>query len=82
MFIFIMDKRLSFSVSMHEEELNDKKKVFVVEALELGVGDFGETLEEAINNLKKGVRMLLEEAPEKRELLEREEPLMVSRIFL
>ena len=77
-----MENKLSFSVSIHEEELSDGKKVFVVEALELGVSDFGETLDGAINNLKDAVLLLLEEAPEKRELLENEEPLMVTRIFL
>jgi predicted RNase H-like HicB family nuclease len=77
-----MEKNLSFSVSIHEEKVPDGTKVFVVEALELGVSDFGETLEEAINNLKNAVHLLLEEAPEKRELLEKEEPQMITRIFL
>jgi len=77
-----MEKKLSFSVSMHEEELSDGTRVFVVEALELGISDFGETLDKAIDNLKNAVQLLLEEAPEKRELLEKEEPLMVTRIFL
>jgi len=77
-----MDKKLSFSVSMHEEELSDGTKVFVVEALELGVSDFGETLDEAFHNLKNAVQLLLEEAPEKKDLLEKEEPLMITRIFL
>ncbi len=77
-----MEKKLSFSVSMHEEKLSDGTKVFVVECIELGVSDFGETLKEAINNLKNAVQLLLEEAPEKKELLEKEEPLMVTRIFL
>lgn len=77
-----MVRDLSFSVSMHEEKLGDGTNVFVVEALELGLSDFGETLEKAINNLKSAIRLLLEEAPEKKELLEKEEPLMVTRMFL
>jgi predicted RNase H-like HicB family nuclease len=77
-----MDKNLSFNVSIHEEELPDKTRVFVVEAEELGISDFGETLEKAIRNLKNAVQLLLEEAPEKREFLEKQEPLMVTRIFL
>jgi len=76
-----MERKLSCNVSVHEEELNDKK-VFVVECAELGVGDHGETLDEALNNLKEGITLLLDEAPEKRVLLEKEEPLMVTRLFL
>ncbi len=76
-----MDKELSCSVSLHEEEL-EGKKVFVAECVELGVSDFGEDINEAMKNLKEGIKLLLEEAPEKRELLEKEEPLMVTRLFL
>ncbi|MFQ5531463.1 MAG: type II toxin-antitoxin system HicB family antitoxin [Candidatus Nanoarchaeia archaeon] len=77
-----MENKLSCGVSVHEEELSDGKKVFVVECVELGVSDFGETLDKALDNLKKGITLLLEEAPEKKELLEKEEPLMVTRLFL
>lgn len=77
-----MENKLSCSVSMHQEELSDGKKVFVVECAELGVSDFGDTVEEAMNNLKKGLSLLLEAAPEKKELLMKPEPLMVSRLFL
>jgi len=77
-----MEKKLSFSVSIHEEKLSDGTKIFVVEAIELGISDFGETLEEAINNLKNAVHLLLDEAPEKKELLEKEEPSMITRVFL
>ena len=77
-----MEKELSCNVSMHEEELSDGKKVFVVECTELGVGDFGETVDEALNNLKEAVNLLLEEAPEKRKLLEKPKPVMVTKLFL
>lgn len=60
----------------------EDKKVFVVECAELGVGDYGENLNEALDNLKKGINLLLEEAPEKEELLIKQEPLMVTRLFL
>lgn len=82
MFIFNMENKLSFSVTMHEENLSDGKKVFVVECVELGVSDHGESIKEAMENLKKGITLLLESAPEKRELLKNEEPLMVTRLFL
>lgn len=77
-----MEKRLSCNVSVHEEKLSNGKKVFVVECTELGVSDFGERIDEALNNLKNAITLLLEEAPEKRKLLEKEEPLMVTRLFL
>ena len=60
-----MEDKLSFNVSMHEED-NNGKKVFVVEAIELGVSDFGDSIDEAINNLKNGFSLLLEESPEKK----------------
>lgn len=76
-----MENKLSCNVFAHEEEL-DGKKVFVVECVELGVSDYGDTLNEALKNLKKGINLLLEHAPEKKELLIKEEPLMVTRLFL
>ena len=76
-----MEKRLSCNVSVHEEEL-DGKKVFVADCTDLGVSDFGNNLNEALANLKTGVNMLLEEFPEKKELLFKPEPLMITRVFL
>ena len=49
-----MEEKLSCNISMHEEEM-DGKKVFVVDCAELGVSDFGDTIEEALDNLKKGI---------------------------
>ena len=76
-----MEEKLSFSVTLHEEELEDSK-VFVAECVELGVSDFGDTIDEAIDNLKKGINLLLEEAPEKKQSLLREEPVLVTRVTL
>jgi len=76
-----MEEKLSCNVSVHEEKL-EGKNVFVVECAELGVSDHGETLDEALNNLRKGINLLLEVAPGKKELLEKQEPLMVTRLFL
>jgi predicted RNase H-like HicB family nuclease len=76
-----MEKELSCGVSVHEEEM-EGKKVFVAECVELGISDFGESLDEALNNLKNGINLLIEEAPEKKILLEKEEPTLVTRIFL
>jgi len=66
---------------VHEEEL-DGKKIFIVDCAELGISDFGDNLDEALENLKKGIILLLEEAPEKKELLIKPSPLMVTRLFL
>ncbi len=76
-----MENKISFSVTLHEEDL-DNKRVFVADCMELGVSDFGNSIDEAISNLKSGVSLLLEEAPEKRQLLIKENPVMVTRIFL
>ena len=76
-----MEERFSFSVALHDEE-SEENKVFVADCLELGVSDFGDNIDEAINNLRKGVSLLLEEAPEKRKLLIRQEPVMVTRVSL
>ncbi|MEK6894699.1 MAG: type II toxin-antitoxin system HicB family antitoxin [Nanoarchaeota archaeon] len=76
-----MEEELSMSVTLHEEELEDGK-VFVSDCVELGVSDFGDTIDEAINNLKNGINLLLREAPEKRKLLQRKEPGLVTRVSL
>ncbi len=63
-----MENQLSCGVSMHEEEL-EGKKVFVAECVELGINDFGDSVDEALSNLKKGINLFLEEAPEKKNFL-------------
>jgi len=76
-----MENRLSCGVSLHEEVM-DGKKIFVAECEELSVSDFGETINEALSNLKVAIKLLLEEAPDKKESLKKEEPTLVTRIFL
>ena len=76
-----MENKLGLSVTLHEEEL-EGKKVFVADSLELGVSDFGDSVDEALNNLRRGVNLLLEEAPERRELLKNEDPIFVTRLIL
>ena len=76
-----MEKQLSFSVEVHEEEL-EGERVFVADCIELGISDFGGSMEDALNNLKDGIKLLLEEYPEKRKLLEKENPSFVTRVFL
>ena len=77
-----MEDKIGMNILVREEETEDGK-VFVVNSEELGVSDFGVTLDEALANFKKSVRMYLEVYPEKKELLVKEEkPLLMSRIFL
>ncbi len=76
-----MENDLSFSVFLHEEEM-DGKKIFAADCVELGVSDFGDSVDESLSNLKKGISLLLEEAPEKRELLKMREPVLVKRVIL
>ena len=76
-----MESKLSCGVSIHEEEL-EGKKVYVAECAELGISDFGESIDETLNNLKEAINLVLEEAPEKAELLENQEPLLITRLFL
>ncbi len=74
-------EEVSFSAVLHEEDL-DGKHVFVADCVELGVSDFGDSVDESLSNLKKGVSLLLEEAPEKRVLLKTKEPVLVTRVVL
>ncbi len=80
----IYDKEIGLMVNIvvREEDM-DGKKVFIVNNEDLGVADFGDSLDEAIENFKKSMKLYLETYPEKKELLKAEEtPLLVSRIFL
>ncbi len=73
---------LGLNITVREEKQGNKK-IFIVNSDELGVADFGDTLEEAIENFKKSVRLYLEAYPEKRSLLTDEErPVLVSRIMI
>ena len=76
-----MGEQLTFSLTLHEEEL-EGKNVFVADCIELGVSDFGDSIDEAIGNLKNGISLLLEEVPEKKRLLQKNEPVFVTRVAL
>lgn len=76
-----MENEVSFSAVLHEEEL-DGGRVFVAECVELGISDHGESIDEALSNLKKGISLLLEEAPEKKSLLVKRDPVLVTRVVL
>lgn len=73
---------ISMNIVVREDKV-DNKKVFVVNNEELGVSDFGDTLDEAMDNFRKSAKMYLETYPEKKQMLIIDEsPLLVSRIFL
>lgn len=76
-------EEMSMNIAVREEQM-EGKKVFVVNNDELGVSDFGDTLDEAIENFKKSVRLYLEAYPEKKEMILKEqvEPVLVSRISI
>jgi predicted RNase H-like HicB family nuclease len=48
----------TFTVIIHKEE-----DLYVAECLEVGTVDQGETIEEALANLKEATRLYLEECP-------------------
>jgi len=80
-YVLDKEKKISINIVVREERVG-KKKVFIVSNEELGIADFGDTLEEAIKNFKISMKMYLETYPEKKQLLKEEKPLLVSRIFL
>jgi len=79
-----MEEKLGVNIIIREENM-DGKTVFIVNNEDTGIADFGDSLEEAIENFKKALELFLDTYPEKKELFLKKEakyPLMVSRIFL
>lgn len=77
------ENNIGVTIVVREEEMNEHK-VFIVNNEELGVADFGDTLDEAISNFRKSLQLYLETYPEKKKILveKQDSPLLVSRIFL
>ena len=75
------EKELSCNVAIFTENMGEKS-VYLARCEELGMSDFGDSPEEAIDNLKIAMEMLIEEEPSKKELLVKEKPLMTTRIYL
>ena len=65
------NEMVSLNIVVREENMG-KKKVFIVNNEDLGVADFGDTLDSAIENFKKSVELFLDAYPEKREELKQE----------
>ena len=76
-------EEMSLNITVREEQMEDKK-VFIVNNEELGVADFGDTLDDAIENFKKSAKLYLDTYPEKKNDLIKSEtqPVLVSRISL
>ncbi len=62
--LFGENREISVNIVVREEDM-DEGKVFIVNNEELGVADFGDTLDEAIENFRKSMKMYLETYPEK-----------------
>ncbi len=76
-------EKLSVNITIREEK-TDGKKVFIVNNEETGIADFGETLDEAINNFKKSLNLFFEAYPKEKEIFieETKEPILISRILI
>ena len=55
-------EKLSVNILVREEQM-DNKKVFIVNNDDTGVADFGDTLDEALDNFKKSLNLFLETYP-------------------
>ncbi len=76
-----MTEELSCNVSIITEDMNGKI-VYIARCEELGVSDFGDTIEEAIKNLRISLRLLIQHDPSKADFLKKEKPLLTTRLLL
>jgi predicted RNase H-like HicB family nuclease len=76
-----MKEKLSCHVAIHQGEM-DRKKVFVVECVELGINDFGHTKKEALTNLKNAIHLFLEEHPERKHFLIKPKTVKIKKLSL
>lgn len=76
-------KNIGVNIIIREEKMGNRK-VFIVNNERIGISDFGDSLDEAIGNFKKALKLYLEVCPEKKKLLIEEEkrPIMISRVNL
>ncbi|MBU2640033.1 MAG: hypothetical protein KKG75_05015 [Nanoarchaeota archaeon] len=64
--------KLSVNISVREEQM-EKNKVFIVNNEETGVADFGDTLDETIDNFKKSFNLYLSAYPDKKRIFSDDE---------
>ena len=76
-------EKLNVNILVRAEKIDDKK-VFIVNNEDTGVADFGDTLDEAIENFRKSLKLYLEAYPQKKELFidGAMEPILISRILV
>ena len=60
----------------------NKKKIFAVHCLNLGIASQGKTVEEAMANIKDAIKLYLEENPQETPKTEGLMPPMATRVFL
>ena len=75
-----MEESPSFNAII-TEEIQDNKTIFNATCEELGITDFGDTPEEATENLKNGLDLLFKVEPSKKDTLIRK-PIMIKRVAL
>ena len=72
----------AFDIAVNEEIVN-KRKVFVAHCLNLGIASQGNSYEDAIKNIKDAINLYLQECPEKQpKKQERLLPPIATRLFL
>ena len=71
----------SFDIVINEERIN-KKKIFVVHCLNLGITSQGNPVEDAMSNIKDAIKLYLEENPSDMPNSEDLMPPMATRIFI
>ncbi len=77
-----MHQHRAFDIAVNEEMVN-KKKVFVAHCLNLGIASQGKTMEEAMKNIADAINLYLQECPEKApKLHEKLLPPIATRLFL
>ena len=77
----IMKKNFFAGIIINKEKLSDGSPIFVAHCTNLGIASQGDTMEEAINNIKEAIELYLEEQPEAyNELKTAEEPSLFSFI--
>ena len=76
-----MQNQLSCNVSIITEKMNDKL-VYLARCEELGISDFGDTIEEALKHLRTSLNLLIKYDSSKAEPLKKIQPLLTTRLFL
>lgn len=68
-----MAKKYFVDVVINKEKLSSGKPVFVAHSLSLGIASQGNTVDEAMDNIREAINLYLEEQPGKYEELANEE---------